>query len=452
MGAEGRNGFRLRACLSCALFSLAFADAALAAQQDSLPPGVQLETRYTSADRQALAVRPFGGEDVLADVRATVSDIITTDLTQSDRFRMMPAPALLAGDTTFDYAQWNARGVVFVVAGEVIATTDGFDARVVLHDAPLGRIEQSAAFALPTATDPDFRLAVHAIADEIVHWITGQPGSAASRIAFVRLIDGAYTLHVIDADGEALRTLPRDAMPYSPAWSPDGARIAYAARADGGGWRLVEHTVASGARRTLHASTLVQTPTYAPDGRSLMFGSWTDDGLSLHAIDTGRDCCARRITRGRGENLSPSFAPDGAAVAFQSNRTGQKHIYVLPADGGNATLLTPPGRAVDYAAPDWSPDGSRIAFHGESAGFFHLMLADAVRGAGVMQLTADGENEDPSWAPDSRHIVYVGKAAGAEGLYVLDVVTGGKRLLVRGRGFRLPDWSTLLRRAGGAAR
>ena len=284
MRADGRNGFRLRASLRCALSFLVFADPSFAAQQDSLPPGVQLETRYTSADRQTLAVRPFGGADALASVRATVSGIITTDLTQSDRFRMMPTPALLAGDTAVDYAQWNALGVVFVVAGEVIATTGGFDVRVALHDAPLGRIERSAAFALPAAADPDFRLAVHAIADEIVRWITGQPGSAASRIAFVRLVDGAYTLH------------------------------------------------------------------------------------------------------------------------------------------------------------------------GESAGFFQLMLADAVTGAGVTQLTADGENEDPSWAPDSRHIVYLSKAAGAEGLYVLDVVTGSTRLLLRGRGFRLPDWSPLLARAGATAR
>ena len=434
------------------LFSLLplLAATSLAAQQDTtrLPPGVQLETRYTAANRQMLAVRPFAGADAIAAVRTQISEIVNRDLTYSDRFRIMPTPGALAVAGPVDYTQWNSLDVVYVVAGEVVVTAAGFELRIEVHDVPLGRLHQSGRFILPTAADPNFRMAVHTISDQLVRWITGQPGMAATRIAFVRQNGNeTYDLLVVDSDGENLRRVLGGAMLYSPSWSPDGTRIAYAQRVDEGGWAVIERDLASGRTSTIHTGPLIQNPVYSPDGQKLAFAVWLAAGLEIHEYDVARGCCVEKITDSPGDNISPSYSPDGSQIAFHSSRTGRQHIYVMPSGGGNARQISPLGRSVEYYAPDWSPLDSKIVFHGRSRGQFQIMLADGGRaGAQVTQLTAAGRNEDPSWAPDGRHIVYTGGAGGNEGLYVIDTVTGQTRLLARGRRLRLPDWSPLLAR------
>jgi TolB protein len=426
-----------------------------AAQRDTtqLPPGVQLETRYTLANRQMVSVRPFGGAEAIADVRSQVSQIMGNDLTLSDRFRMMPAPVALATPGTVDYVQWNSLNVVFLVAGDVIVTPSGYELRLEVHDVPLGRLKQSGSFPLPTAASPDFRMAVHAVADEVVRWITGQPGIAATRIAFVRQNgNGSYDLLTVDSDGENLRRLFGTEMLYSPAWSPDGQRLAYTVRGQDG-WQLVERDLANGRSRVVHSGAgLLMTPTYSPDGSKLVFSIYLAGGSELHEIDVRSGGGLERISDSNGDNLSPGFSGDGRRLAFHSSRTGRQHIYVMPAGGGNAQLLSPLGQTVEYYGPDWSPTGTQVAFYGRSRGFFQIMLADAARpGSPVLQLTSEGRNEDPSWAPDGRHIVYTGGAGGNEGLYVIDVVTGQTRLLAEGRRLRLPDWSPSLARTVGLA-
>lgn len=193
------------------------------------------------------------------------------------------------------------------------------------------------------------------------------------------------------------------------------------------------------------------TPTYSPDGRRLAFGLAVGNGSStateIHDYDVANDCCLRRVSRGPLDDMSPTYSPDGQRVAFMSNRLGQPHIYVMPATGGEPTLLSPfvYGEPGYYTSPDWSPVNSLVAFHGRSRGNHQIMVADASKpGETVRQITADGASEDPSWAPDGRHIVFSGVRAGEAGLYVIDTVTGRLRPLVVGGGYLVPDWSPKL--------
>jgi TolB protein len=141
-------------------------------------------------------------------------------------------------------------------------------------------------------------------------------------------------------------------------------------------------------------------------------------------------------------------------MAFNSDRLGQPHIYVMPAGGGDTELISPfvYGEPGYYTSPDWSPTGSLVAFHGRSRGNFQIMVADADAPAAlVRQVTADGVSEDPSWAPDGRHVVFSGRRDSGRGLYVIDSSTGRLRSLVLGGDLLVPDWSPTLVRASALA-
>lgn len=419
----------------------------VAAQQDTtrLPPGVELATRYTKLGRPLVAVRPFSGP-VTMDLAIQVTDVVRNDLQISDRFEMATAPAALANGP-IDYSIWNSLNVVYLVSGELAEAGSGHRLDLTVHDVVYGNIRQQRSFLLPPDNTPDFRLAIHVVSDEIVRWITNQPGMAASRVAFVRQNgNGSYDLMLVDSDGENLRRIVgSNNRIYSPTWSPDGRRLLYRTETDQG-YQFVEREMSSGRTRTVFASaSLITTPAYAPDGARIAFGLWLPSGHQIHEYDVAQGCCLKRLTNTRGgDNLSPSYSNNGQQIVFHTSRTGRQHIFVMGADGGSQVILSPFGERVEYYAPDWSPTGSEVVFHGASRGTFQLMLADAARpGAQIQQLTSTGRNEDPSWAPDGRHIVYTGVAAGAVGLYVIDTKTGQTRRLASGP-LRAAEWSPSL--------
>jgi Tol biopolymer transport system component len=67
----------------------------------------------------------------------------------------------------------------------------------------------------------------------------------------------------------------------------------------------------------------------------------------------------RQLTSSTATNVRPAWSPDGKSIAFQSNRDGPYHIYVMNTDGSNLRQLTSGDN--DDRHPNWSPDGKTIA-------------------------------------------------------------------------------------------
>ena len=428
--------------------------AAQVAGDTTLPTGVQLKLVYETQYRPRLAVQPFSGDAGAAADEA--HRILQRDLDYSDRFDLLFGipQALREGS---DYSRWNDLGVVYLVTGGMErAGTGGYRLRLALHDVVYGSVKEIRLFELPAMDAPGFRMAVHATADEVVRWATGEPGMAATRIALTRhLGDGTYELLMVDSDGENLQRVDAHLRLYSPAWSPDGTRLAYQ-YGDEERNSVVERDLRTGRITAItERQVLAQTPAYAPGGDRVALALWVDRGMEIHEYDVARNCCMRRLSRQPRIDMHPSYSADGSRIAFQSDRLGNPHIFTMPASGGDAVLLTAfeVGGAGYYTSPDWSPRTSQIVFHGRSrGGVFQIMVADANRpGAPVQQITGEGRSEDPSFAPDGRHIVFSGVREDGMGLYVIDLITGRIRPLVTGGRYRMPDWSPVLVNASSLA-
>lgn len=452
-----RTGAVGRGILVAAAASMALAAQAAAQGRDSIP-GVTLGLVYETAYTPAMALKPFSGRFGGEGVAAQVEAIIGRDLRYSDRFEVMDSlPAGLLGEG-IDYTLWDRLGAVWLVSGQVEGAGDGYVLVLELHDVVYGEVKERGRFRLPDPAHEDFRMAAHRASDQIVQWATGEPGMAASRIAFsLTMEDGTKELYTIDSDGENLRRVTRNnGLSISPAWHPSGTRLAYVSEKAGGNWRIYEIDLTTGRERMIPPAREGDhiTPAYHPDGRTLAFSVTGGTRSGLFTWDLERECCLSNISGGRFYDLSPSFSPDGRRVAFNTNRFGESvpQIMVMPSSGGDAETLSPYayGRGGYYSAPEWSPLGDLVTFHGAiRRGTYHILVADLKDGGRrLRQLTWEGNNEDPSWAPDGRHLVFIGERRWGHGLFVVDVATGKLRTLLQGRRVTVPAWSPALRPGG----
>jgi Tol biopolymer transport system component len=112
----------------------------------------------------------------------------------------------------------------------------------------------------------------------------------------------------------------------------------------------------------------------------------------------------RQLTSSTATNVRPSWSPDGKSIAFQSNRDGPYHIYVMNTDGSNLRQIT--SGDFDDRHPNWSPDGKTIAVDTGEEIRREIALID-VASKSRTQVTKLGKTAQfPSFSPDGKTIAF----------------------------------------------
>jgi len=399
---------------------------------------VYLEVRKSEILRTPIMVEDFvvsgdDGMDALSPglmaggLRA--EDLLAYDLLYADAFAVVRSAA---GDTAAGLRldiQGHPVGLALRarVEGRVAAREgapwleaalidEGSHQRVFQRSAPVARV------GLGTSCEP---WEIHRLADEITLYLTGVPGCAATRIAFVRASGGAKELALIDWDGRNAETLTTlGSIVLSPAWDPGARRIAFTSFHRGPPQLSALH-LDDGRLTTLWSGRTPSAPAYTRDGTRLAFSA-TDAGDAEIYVARADGTEARRLTYHPGIDTAPSWASSGERLVFTSDRTGRPELFLMDADGANLTQLTFGGEWND--SPDWSPRGDRIVYASMIDGRFELALIRP-DGTGEQRLTHGGGCENPSWAPDGRHVVFARTLGGRRNLWILEVDSGSLRQL-----------------------
>jgi len=191
---------------------------------------------------------------------------------------------------------------------------------------------------------------------------------------------------------------------WSPAWSPDGARIAFTSAPYGVPSIYVMDADGSDVERLTNNGALDQWPAWSPDGARIAFQSRRGGSTDIYVMDAdGSD--VKRLTNSSAHDGWPAWSPDGARIAFTSNRDGNWEIYVMDADGSDVERLTNNSAHDDWSA--WSPDGARIAFASDRDGDWEIYVMNA-DGSDVERLTNNSALDmSPAWSPDGARIAFV---------------------------------------------
>jgi TolB protein len=449
-----------RSTIAVLLLALAALLAPPARAQDNILTGTS--TGVTSIRIAVADFKPLAADPQTAAFKQTFDATLYADLASAGIFdivskSLMPpgSPGAPAEVQLQSYSNAPASAAMLVfgslgqAGGKLLVNGYLFDVKNLQYPQVIAKQYSEAP------SEESARQVAHRFADEIiVHLGGGIAGIAETKIYYVQMTgdltsDVSKEIWQMDYDGANQRPITHlGTISMSPRVSPDNTRLAFASFGKYGSQlkmysllldRYVAFPVSNG-------SVASQSPAWSPNGNELAYAAAPNGSFEIWVADSNGNL-GRRITSFRGGNVSPTYNPKtGAQIAFISDRTGLPQLYIMNSDGSSVQQMTDGGYA---SSPSWSPNGQFLAFawdrkYGPGAPGGQDIYVMEVATRKWTQLTHDGGRCDfPSWSPDNRHIVYANSADGrANHMRVWTMLTDGtQRRPLTGPGADMPNWS-----------
>lgn len=365
---------------------------------------VNIEITQGVDSAMPVAVVPFSTMGTLPD---DVAGIIANDLRFSGKVNPMPKSDMSSfpdSSATIDASQW--KGMEAMVVGQVQPNGSGYTGSYELVQTPFSadRVLDSSRNSFDAK---GFRRYAHYVSDRVYEKLFHEKGAFSTKIAYVTAtaqVNGTYRLVVADYDGYNAQTLVTSRLPLmSPAWSPDGSKLAYVSFEKNKSEIYVQH-LASGAREKVSSTSGINgAPAWSPDGSRLALVLSKDGNPEIYVMAMGSKSL-RRITNNLSIDTEPTWHPDGSSIYFTSDRGGQPQIYRYDLASAQTTRVTFQGSY--NARASISADGkSMVMVHRE--GGFQIALQDLTSGNSEMQILTDvGLDESPTIAPNGSMVIY----------------------------------------------
>ncbi|WP_404377747.1 Tol-Pal system beta propeller repeat protein TolB [Vreelandella aquamarina] len=389
-----------------------------------------LTIEITRGSDQALpiGVVPFAGNEGLPE---DVAQIVQDDLERSGFFAPLERNAMFDRPSQADdveFGTWRSLDVRYLVVGRAQQTGSGYELGFDLVDISGQRTMISETV---TASANDLRGAAHYISDQIFEAITDIRGAFSTRIAYVTAQgvgdNMQFGLYVADADGRrSQQVLTSDQPIMSPAWSPDGRKLAYVSFETGKASIYIQD-VSSGQRVQATAFDGINgAPTWSPDGRRIAMSLSKDGQPEIYVLDIANRSLDR-ITQSSSIDTEPAWSPDGRSLLFTSDRSGGPQIYQYSMGSGETNRLTFTGNY--NARARYSPNGEQIFLIHRSSRGYQVAKQD-LDGGRLVVLSESTRDESPSVAPNGTMVIFATQQ-GSSG--VLSAVSADGR-----SSFRLP--------------
>ena len=398
----------------------------------------------------AVVPMPYQGAGPAPDT--DVASVIRNDLNRSGQFKALAVESIVEKPTRgseIRFPTWRVLRQDFVVVGRVLDAGDGgYRVEYELYD--VAKQERMLGLAVGGRAK-GMRDAAHQIADQIYEKILGVRGAFWTRVAYVTASgfgrDTAYALMIADSDGFNPQNVVRSKEPLlSPAWSPDGRRIAYVSFERGNSTIYVQE-IGTGAREAVASFRGINgAPAFSPDGRRLALTLSKSGNPEIYVMDLASKSLTQ-VTNHYGIDTEAVWTPDGGSLLFTSDRAGKPQVYSVPASGGSPVRVSFQGESNARATVSF--DGKKIAMAQGAGNVYRIAVLDkSFGGSGRWQTLSPGNlDESPSFAPNGSMLLYATKEGRRGVLYAVSADGRVRLRLVTAEGdVREPAWSPFRQR------
>ena len=414
--------------------------AALAQEQ-----GLEIDIVGGNASALPIAVVPMPYQGSGAAPGTDVASVVRADLDRSGQFRGLPERDVIerpSRGSEVKFPTWLALKQDFLVVGRVLDAGGG-NYRVEYELFDVAKQQRLLGFAL-SARSSAMRDVAHQIADAVYEKILGVRGAFWTRIAYVTATGvgkgSRYALMVADSDGYNPQTVVRSGEPLlSPAWSPDGRKLAYVSFERGNSSIYIQD-ISSGARELVASFRGINgAPNFSPDGRRLALTLSKAGNPEIYVMDLGSKQL-RQVTDQFGIDTEAVWSADGGSLYFTSDRGGKPQIYQVPSSGGSASRVTFQGSYNAKASVSF--DGKKIAVAQGNGNNYRIAMLDRSLGSPRWSTLSPGSlDESPSFAPNASMILYAAREGSRGVLYAVSADARVRQRLVLADGdVREPAW------------
>ncbi len=355
-----------------------------------------------------IVVVPFaqqGGVPLSTDI----ADVMRNDFNRSGKFRSLAKSDIVespAKGADIKFATWRLLKQDYITVGRVSDAGGGMSrVEYELWDVNKQQSLLAQAFTVPAG---DLRGVAHQIADQIYEKITGVRGAFWTRIAYITAVglgnNTSYSLIVADSDGFNPQVVARSKESLlSPAWSPDGRKIAYVSF-ESGNSNIYIQDITTGSRQLVSSHKGINgAPAWSPDGRKLALALSYVGNPEIFVLDLGSRQ-ETRLTNSLAIDTEPTWAPDGQSIYFTSDRSGRPQIYQVPAGGGAAERVTFQGQNNLKASVSY--DGKQIAMVQGNGNVYRIAILDRSLGGQVRYVSPGPIDDAVSFAPNASMLLY----------------------------------------------
>ena len=240
-----------------------------------------------------------------------------------------------------------------------------------------------------------------------IEGVRPSPSPDGLRLAFhtIETYQERSRLRILDAPSLTPDWLEAtDASEREVTWSPDGRKVAFVSKrddwiggdifvADVSGHRLIN---IRNLTPRIDASPEIEpqyTPAWSPDGTRIAFTSYRSGGPAIWIMNTDGTNARQLTSHGNHIDALPSWSPDNREIAFQRNSPVGTRIGIVSVDDKTLRFLP---LASDAFGPAWSPDGKHIAVLSEADGERDVFVVTPA-GEITRRIRRAGADYNPAW-------------------------------------------------------
>jgi TolB protein len=334
---------------------------------------------------------------------------------------------------------WKKLGADFSILSQFEITSNTVKLEMKLLDVSSNEIIMGKSFS-GSMTQKEQML--FKFCDSVIETLTGQPGIASTRIAFVNGENNMKEVYMTDILGTSFRQITRHKhLTVSPRFVPGGNFLTYTSYHSGNQNLYITDLRQNETTRVLsRRKGLNLAPAWSPDGKFMVLTLSTNGNPDLYLLDAKGEI-VEQLTNRAGINVSPTWSPDGNHLVFVSDRSGKPQLYLLEMQTRKIRRLTFEGS--ENAEPCWSPNEDLIVYSSLRNGIYQLFTLNPLKTTPPVQLTDDQSyHESPCWSPDGNQIIFAKRDGNKNQIYgIMKNGSFQRRLFTLPGSQNYPQWS-----------